>query len=190
VEAAEHVTGAQQVSRVKIRQGRRGNIEEEISLEDFFSRCEHYFADDGRMIDQAYQPRLPEGMIRCYLVEDKVAGFGHQEIVAMYPPPPGAPPSAAPDPGPRLYYPPTMEQWQLLKQVLEQEWVHAMVQALDMTPDQLPILWDCDFLLGPKTASGEDSYVLCEINVSSVAPFPESAPSFIADALRARLRKQ
>lgn len=39
----------------------------------------------------------------------------------------------------------------------------------------LPVLWDCDFLLGPKTACGADTYVLCEINASSVSPFPESA---------------
>jgi hypothetical protein len=30
-------------------------------------RCRPYFAGDGRIIDQAFQPRLPEGMIRCYL---------------------------------------------------------------------------------------------------------------------------
>jgi hypothetical protein len=27
---------------------------------------------------------------------------------------------------------------------------------------------------------GEDTYVLCEINVSSVAPFPDQAPAEIA----------
>ena len=27
------------------------------------------------MIDQVYQPRLPEGMIRCYLVHGTVEGF-------------------------------------------------------------------------------------------------------------------
>ncbi|HHB77518.1 MAG TPA: hypothetical protein ENK84_13430 [Desulfobulbus sp.] len=177
-------------SIVRIRQGRRGSIEEAVSLEEFFTRCEQYFTDNGRMIDQTYQSRLPEGMIRCYLVQDTVAGFGHQEVVALYPQPPGAPPSEAPDPGPRLYYPPTIPQWQPLKQILEQEWVQAMVEALDMQPDQLPVLWDCDFLLGPKTASGEDTYVLCEINVSSVAPFPGSAPPLIAEVLYSRLHKQ
>ena len=37
----------------------------------------------------------------------------------------------------------------------------------------LPVLWDADFLYGPRTASGDDTYVLCEINVSSVIPFPD-----------------
>jgi len=35
--------------------------------------------------------------------------------------------------------------------------------------------------------SGEDTYVLCEINVSSVAPYPESAPPFIAEAALGRV---
>ena len=47
------------------------------------------FAGDGRMVDQAYQARLPEGMVRCYLVGDKVEGFGLQEVVALCPPRPG-----------------------------------------------------------------------------------------------------
>jgi hypothetical protein len=53
----------------------------------------------------------------------------------------------------------------------------------------LPVLWDADFLYGPKTAAGEDSYVLCEINVSSVAPFPESAVAPVAKAALAGVER-
>ena len=187
VELVDPAVGAGPEALVRIRQGRRNNYDREVSMEEFFDLCREYFTGEGRMIDQVYQQRLPEGMIRCYLVRDKVAGFGHQEIVAMHPQPPGADPTAAPDPTPRLYYPPTMEQWQPLKKLLEEKWVGEMTTTLDMTMDELPILWDCDFLLGPKSASGEDTYVLCEINVSSVAPFPETAPPFMAKALRIHL---
>jgi hypothetical protein len=121
-------------------------------------------------------------MFRCYLVHDQVAGFGHQAINALYPAPPGLPATEAPPPGPRLYYPPTMPEAQLLKQKMEQDWLPALRQQLAIEAAQLPILWDADFLLGPKTASGEDTYVLCEINVSSVAPFPDSAIPFVARA--------
>jgi hypothetical protein len=62
-----------------------------------------------------------------------------------------------------------------------------MQRILNIEKYRLPILWDCDFLLGPKQDSGEDSYVLCEINVSSVAPFPDSAPPFVAEATIARV---
>jgi hypothetical protein len=64
----------------------------------------------------------------------------------------------------------------------------AVQQLLEINTENLPILWDCDFLLGPKEESGEDTYVLCEINVSSVAPYPESAVSYIVDATATRIQ--
>lgn len=131
------------------------------------------------MIDQAYQTRLPEGMIRCYLVHDKVEGFGHQAINALHP--------TVPQPGARLYHPATVPAFQALKNQLEQTWLPAAQYLLDIEHAQLPVLWDADFLLGPKTASGEDTYVLCEINVSSVSPFPDSALEPLARAVGARI---
>lgn len=167
---------------VRVRHAKRGSIEEELTLDAFLTRCESYFRGRGGMIDQPYQPRLTEGMVRCYLVQDKVAGFGHQAINALYPAPSGAPPSEAPEPGPRLYHPPTVPEFQPLKHTLEREWVPEMRQVLDIDSASLPVLWDADFLLGPKSASGEDTYVLCEINVSSVAPFPESVVPYVTQA--------
>ncbi len=181
----EHSAGApfpQAETRIRVRHAKRGEVEEEISLGEFLTRVERYFAGNGKMIDQAYQPRLTEGMIRCYLVHDQVAGFGHQAINALYPAPAGALPTEAPQPGPRLYHPPTMPEFQSLKRRLEHEWVPAMQRLLDIDTASLPVLWDADFLLGPKAESGEDTYVLCEINVSSVAPFPESAVPYVAEA--------
>ena len=110
------------------------------------------------------------------------AGFGHQAINALYPVPPGASPDTAPQPGPRLYHPPTLVAFQPLKRILEEEWVPAMQRKLDIATAALPILWDCDFLLGPENDRGADTYVLCEINASSIAPFPESAAPFVAQA--------
>lgn len=173
---------------IRLRHAKKGCIEEEIPLYEFYNRCEPYFTGRGRMIDQAYQDRLPEGMVRCYLVHDQVVGFGHQAVNALYPASPGKPPTEAPQPGPRLYHPPSMPAFQDLKRKVEQAWVKQMQELLDIDDNSLPILWDCDFLLGPKTETGADTYVLCEINVSSVAPFPESAPSYIAEALLDRIR--
>jgi hypothetical protein len=168
--------------RVRVRHAQRGGVEEEIALGDFIARYEGYFAAGGCIIDQVYQARLDEGIFRCYLVHNQVAGFGFQAINALYPAPPGRPAAEAPQPGPRLYYPPAMPEGQALKRKLEDEWLPAMQQLLDIPTQSLPVLWDADFLLGPKGRDGEDSYVLCEINVSSVAPFPDSAISVIADA--------
>ena len=180
---------------LRVRHAQRGAVEERVTLEEFCRRCEPYFAGGGGMLDQAYQPRLPEGMVRCYLVHGRVEGFGLQAINALYPAPAGAPPAAAPPPGPRLYHPPTMPEYQPLRQQLEREWVPEMQRLLGIADDALPVLWDCDFLLGPRTASGADTYVLCEINASSVSPFPESAVlpvarAVLAQALGARRTKE
>jgi hypothetical protein len=109
-----------------------------------------------------------------------VAGFGHQLVRAL------APPEAGPA-GPRLYSGPDDVRFQRLRGVMEGEWTPGLARLLDITADELPVIWDADFLLGPKTAEGEDSYVLCEINVSSVFPIPEEAPDALAATTLARL---
>jgi hypothetical protein len=70
---------------------------------------------------------------------------------------------------------------------MEAEWVPQMMQRLDIKREALPTIWDADFLYGPRTAAGEDTYVLCEINVSSVMPIPDQAPAEIARFARERL---
>lgn len=170
-------------SRVLVQHAQRGEVAEEIPFSEFLDRCKPYFANSGKMIDQRFQPRLQEGMLRCYLVHDQVAGFGFQSVNALYPPAAGQPVHSAPQPGPRHYFPPTMPEAQRLKQKMEAGWIQEMQRLLDIPTHQLPVLWDADFLFGPRTAVGEDSYVLCEINVSSVAPFPNSAIPFIVAAV-------
>ena len=140
-------------SRVRARHAKRGSLDEEMPLDEFLARCAPYFAGDGRMIDQAYQPRLPEGMVRCYLVHDKVAGFGHQAVVALCPAPPGAAAGAAPSRR-RVYHPASMPEFQALKRQLEQDWVPAMQKVLDIETADLPVLWDCDFMFGPQKRIG------------------------------------
>ncbi len=167
---------------VRVLHARRGGVEEELSLGDFLGRCEVYFEDGGCIIDQPFQPRLPEGMIRCYLAQNEVVGFGHQLIKALIPPPPtGAGPEAA-LPGPRIMHPPSAPPFQALRMKMETEWVPAMQQILGVETAALPALWDADFLYGPRTAAGEDTYVLCEINVSAITPFPDSAATKVAQA--------
>ena len=48
----------------------------------------------------------------------------------------------------------------------------------------MPVIWDADFLYGPKDEAGQDRFVLCEINVSAVWPFaPMAAPTIAANTL-------
>jgi hypothetical protein len=173
---------------LRVQHALPGCIEETITQEEFLTRCAVYFAGTGRIIDQAYQERLPEGMIRCYLVRDRLVGFGFQQINALHPAPDGAPPEEAPRPGPRLYYPPTRPDFQPLRIRLEEEWMPALLTRLGVHAESLPVIWDADFLFGPKTESGVDTYVLCEINVSSVYPFPDEALEPLGRETLARLR--
>lgn len=158
-----------------VRHARRGSSEESMTLAAFLGQCQPYFAGGSGMLEQPWQPRITEGMIRCYVVGDRVEGFGEQLVNMLYPAPPGAPASAALLPGPRHYFPPTRPDFQSLKNLLEREWIPELCRLAGLGRSDLPLLWDADFLYGPRNATGADTYVLCEINVSSVYPFPESA---------------
>jgi hypothetical protein len=163
-------------NRFALRHAMRGSEEAIVPWEQVVSQLAPYFAGgEGagtHMIDQAWQPRLAEGMIRAYLVRDRVAGFGFQAINALYPASQG---EAAPQPGPRLYSDADDVRFQELRQRIEQGWVADLCSRTGVAPDALPMLWDMDFMLGERMAGAPERYVLCEINVSSVSPFPPSA---------------
>ena len=168
----------------------RGSVPERLPLKEFIAHCEPYFAADGCIIDQPFQPRLPEGMIRCYMGVDKVVGFGHQLIKALIPPPADDPDSPAGQPGPRIMHPADAAPFQALRAKMENEWTPQMMATLGIDAASLPIIWDADFLYGPRTAAGADSYVLCEINVSSVFAIPDQAPAAIARLTLERLEAE
>jgi hypothetical protein len=159
-----------------------------MQLQEFMARCEPYFASGGCVVDQPFQSRLPDGMVRCYMGTNKVVGFGHQFIKALIPPPPEGLDSPAAQPGPRIMHGADAPAFQRLRASMEDEWTPQMMQVLGIDAAALPIIWDADFLYGPRTASGEDSYVLCEINVSSCFAIPDQAPAAIARLAASRLR--
>lgn len=162
---------------LKVRHAQRGSEEEMLDLPTLLQRLAPYFEpqNGGHMIDQAWQPRITDGMVRAYLVADRVAGFGHQAVNALHP--------GEPMPGPRLYHPAELPAFQTLRRLLETQWVAQLRERVGLGREQLPMLWDCDFMFGERP----DSFVLCEINVSSVSPFPPSAIAPLVAATRARL---
>lgn len=171
---------------LKVRHAQRGSEEERIDFATLRQRLAGYFEPEngGHMVDQAWQPRLAEGMVRAYMVEDRVAGFGHQAVNALYPGTPGEP---APAPGPRLYHSADLPQFQSLRRLLETDWIALLRQRVGLGREQLPMLWDCDFMFGEPTPEQPERFVLCEINVSSVSPFPPSAIEPLVTAAKARL---
>ncbi len=178
VEAAGADTGA---GLLKLRHAQRGSEEERIDLPGLLQRMAPYFepAQGGHMIDQAWQPRLAEGMVRAYLVEDRVTGFGHQAVNALHP--------TLQQPGSRLYHGPDLPEFQCLKQQLESGWIELLRKRVGLAREQLPLLWDCDFMLGDPAPGEAQGHVLCEVNVSSVSPFPPSAIAPLVEAVKARL---
>jgi len=151
-----------------------------VPLDAFMAERAADFAAGGTLVDQPFQPRHLEGMVRCYVSGDRVAGFGHQLVTALAPPEAGPPPR-------RLYSGPDDTRFQRLRGLMERAWVPGMAERLGLRPDDLPVVWDADFLLGPTNAAGEDTYVLCEINASSVYPIPEEAHDALASTTLRRL---
>lgn len=159
-------------SRVLAKHAVRGSSEEELSIEDWIAKCAPYF-EAGPMFDQEYNPRISEGTIRCYFVRDRIEGFGHQEVNALVP---------GIDPGPRLYFPPDRPDFQELRREAENVWVPQLMELVGVSRERMPMLWDIDLMFGKG-----DSYMLCEVNVSSVYPYPESAMQPLARAFKSAL---
>ena len=155
---------------------------EELPMDHFLGRCAEYLAD-GAIVDQPFQRRLTEGVVRCYMAGERCAGFGHQKVRALV-----DAPAARAEAGPRLYTSNTDARFQRLRRLMEDEWMPQLISLLDIAPRDLPMIWDADFMLGPPEASGADTYVLGEINVSSVFPIPDEAPAEIASRVADRLR--
>ncbi|UFW46509.1 MULTISPECIES: Cj0069 family protein [Bradyrhizobium] len=155
---------------------------EELTLDDFLRRCAEYF-ESGSVIDQAFQPRLSEGVVRCYMAGDRCAGFGHHKVKALV-----ESPAARSEAGPRLYSSNADPRFQRMRRLMEDEWTPQLTSLLDIARGDLPAIWDADFMLGPIQADGSDSYVLGEINVSSVHPYPSEAPAEIARRVADRLQ--
>ncbi|KAI9019899.1 hypothetical protein DFJ74DRAFT_757259 [Hyaloraphidium curvatum] len=166
-----------------VRHAQRGSEPFTTDLPGIFDTLAPYFdaAAGGHMIDQAWQPRLRDGMIRAYMVGDTVAGFGHQAVNALHP--------DVPQPGQRVYYGPDWPEGQELKAHLEGEggWVAQLRERVGLAQDKLPLLWDADFMFGESAPGEPQRYVVCEINVSSISPFPPSAIDPLVAAVKERL---
>jgi hypothetical protein len=177
---------------VRVQNARtRDDVTEEMPLGELVRRCARYFdysEGAGRLVDQPFQPRITEGIIRCYLVKSEVVGFARQHPSR---------PSRTVDPAAvdRTFGLPSEKSifardepaFRVLRSRLETEWVPALQAIVDVDDASLPALWDADFLFGPKTDDGADTYILCEINVSSVLPFPPAAPALLARATLAAI---
>jgi hypothetical protein len=169
--------------RVRVVAATDRNAAREMPLDAFLAERLTEFEAVGGFVDQAFQARLGDGMIRCYMSGARLAGFGWQKVRALLDP------DGEPTP-PRTYSGPADPRFQRLRTLMEEQWTPMLLRTLDLREDELPVLWDADFLFGPRDAAGRDTFVLCEINASSVSPMPDEAPAAIAETLCRRLAAQ
>lgn len=170
---------AAEPGRFMLQHAQRGAEALCCDLDGLVAQLTPYFAPEAGacLIDQPWQPGIRDGMLRAYLVRDRVAGFGHQAHIALHPE--GLPP------GPRLYHGPEWPPGQALRERLETGWLAALAQSVGVASERLPLLWDADFIPGPQPRD----WVLCEVNVSSVSPYPPSAVAPLVAATQAWLRE-
>ncbi len=151
----------------------------------FMARSERYL-EAGGIIDQAFQPRVGEGLVRCYMCRGAVIGFSEQRPFSQVHGDPSQPPFGMATE--KDFSPADAARFQRLRRSMEDDWTPGLQKLLDIETRDLPVLWDADFLYGPKTREGHDTYVLCEINISCVIPFPVEAAGVIARATLDRAR--
>jgi hypothetical protein len=179
-------TGAARMVRVQ-HAAPRDKSTELLSLAAFISRCDRYFVGHGALVDQPFIAGVIDGMIRAYLVEGVVVGYARQQ-----PEPSVRTAADATDrilgmPSAKTMSGPDDPMFSTLRRQLETEWIPALCETLGLNMSQLPLLWDADFLTGPRSDTDQPSYLLCEINVSSVLPFPPDAPVALASAVHHRV---
>ena len=178
--------GVWRVARVsadvlEVQHAARGATAERVPVAEFVARCAAYFDGDGRMVEQPFQARIGEGMTRVYCSHDAVVGFAHQFPRGLLP--------AEVDPESL----PTEKRFERadapafaeLRERMEAEWLPELQRSLELRRDELPVIWDADFL-----RAEDDRPVLCEINVSSTFAFPEHAYPVVARAALERIAER
>jgi len=145
-----------------------------------------------RLVDQEFVPGIIRGIVRCYLVGGSVVGFARQYPEGAQPrgpldtiPSPRSTPDAVMGlPSAKTMYPADEPALAPLRESVESDWVPGMMARLRLHEEQLPALWDVDLLMTEAAR-----FVLCEINASSVIPFPPQAPARVAAHVREAIRR-
>jgi hypothetical protein len=154
--------------------------ERRVAIDDFLNEMKSYFAGSGVLIDQEWNPNLINGMVRCYLTGTKVTGFGYQEINALFPE--SGTGGRSKTPSKRFYFSEECGLFQDLRVIMESSWVPHLQRIVSLGNDRMPAIWDADFFINNvNTDKSGEKYTLCEINVSCVSPFPESAIPHIVE---------
>lgn len=163
--------------RISVLHAKRGSSEQSMEIDEFWRQFRPFFDHGGPMLNQAWNDNLSNGMVRCYMTGKRVVGFGYQEINALFPSEDGSI-----QPGKRFYFTENCALFADLRRKMEKSWIDQLTTETELSPDDLPVIWDADFFINSMQPDSPGRYTLCEINVSSVSPFPESAiPTIVAE---------
>ena len=166
-------------NKITVTHAKKGEQEITLDADDFFSAFKIYFDEGGVLIDQPWNENIINGMVRCYLTGTKVSGFGYQEVNALYP---------GKKPGKRYYFSEDCGLFQDLREIMENKWVPQLQQITGIKNEMMPVIWDADFFINSiNTENTSEKYTLCEINVSCVSPFPESAIPYMVEEVRKKI---
>jgi hypothetical protein len=155
---------------------------ETLPLAALIERMRGAFATSPRLIDQPFQRNVGAGMVRCYMSHNRVVGFSEQT--------PRRDEGAFGMKSTKAMHGADAPAFQDLRQSMEQDWTPGLQRLLALETHDLPALWDADFLYRAPDDVAVSRFVLCEINVSSVSPFPESAVGGIVATVSTLLKQR
>lgn len=165
--------------KISVTHAKGGDEQTVLTIDEFFAAFEPYFTTNDMLIDQQWNQNIVNGMVRCYLTRAKVTGFGYQEVNAFYP---------KKSPSQRYYFSEDCGLFGDLKSIMENKWLPQLQEITGIKNERLPVIWDADFFINNiNTKDTSKKYSLCEINASSVSPFPESSIPYIVEEVRNRL---
>ena len=174
---------------IKLIHATESNKQISLTVKEFFDEFKSFFVNEGLLIDQEWNRNTINGMVRCYLTGTRVAGFGYQEINALYELNDSVT-STHFAPSKRYYFTENCGIFSDLKQKMENAWVPQLQKSLSIEDRMMPVIWDADFFINnPTSENARGKYSLCEINVSCVSPFPPSAIKFMVEEVVLRITK-
>lgn len=138
----------------------KDNHTEEKTLQEFLEFCIKYLeGHNGMLLDMPFLPRIKEGEIRVLMLRDNLVNIVHKKPAdtkdAF---------SATLFSGAKYRYD-SPEEWPELVKLVQSSLkdIQARLGNYD-----LPLIWTADFILDTDKETGEDKYVLGEINASCV----------------------
>lgn len=138
----------------------KDNHTEEKTLQEFLEYCIKYLeGENGMLLDMPFLERIKEGEIRVLMLRDNVVNIVHKkpaETKDAF--------SATLFSGAKYRYD-KPEQWPDLVKSIKGS-LRTIQQRLGNY--DLPLIWTADFILDTDKKTGEDKYILGEINASCV----------------------